>query len=190
MSKFILFLVAAVIIVGGIWLYSGMESGVTPESKNVVLAADPLNASYQIEGMTITLTSGRSEISAAEGSAAMISTEIFGEPVYGDIDGDGDEDAGVLIKQEPGGTGTFYYMAAAIKSDDGYEGTNALLLGDRVAPQGAVQISGGEVVANYADRAVDEPMSATPSVGKTLRAKFDKGKMVEVRVADVNNPAN
>ncbi len=180
MFKFILFLVVVVVVVGGIWFYGGMKSGDAPEGGRIALVSDPLNASYQVEGVTITLSNGRSESPIEEGSATVVATEIFGEPVYGDIDGDGDEDAGVLISQEPGGTGTFYYVAAAINENGTYSGTNALLLGDRVAPQN-VQISGGGVVANYADRAADEPMSATPTVGKTIYTKFNKGKITEIQ---------
>lgn len=183
MTKFIWFLLAAIVVVGGIWFFGRGEGG-APNGENAVLAADPLSASYEVEGVTITLTNGRAETRVEEGSATMVSTEIFGEPVYGDIDGDGDEDAGVLIKQEPGGTGTFYYVAAAINNDGNYEGTNAILLGDRVAPQN-IQVSGGSVIANYADRGVDEPMTAEPTVGKTLYTKFDKGRITEVQL-----PAN
>lgn len=183
MSKFLLFLLIVAVLVGGIWFFSQFEPEIEKlyrkDKTEEVAAADPLNASYEVEGVTITLTNGRSEMPIEEGSATVIATEIFGEPIYGDIDGDGDEDAGVLIKQEPGGTGTFYYVAATINEDGSYEGTNALLLGDRVAPQN-VQISGGGVIANYADRGADEPMTATPSVGKTLRADFVKGKIIEV----------
>ena len=180
MFKFVLFLVAVVIVVGGTWFYGGMKSNVAPEDGNTALASDPLNASYQVEGVTITLSNGRAEMPIEEGSATVIATEIFGEPIYGDIDGDGDDDAGVLIRQEPGGTGTFYYVAAAINESGTYSGTNALLLGDRVVPQN-VQISGGGVVANYADRAADEPMSAPATVGKTLYTKFNKGKIIEIQ---------
>lgn len=185
MSKFLLFVLIAAVLVGAVWVLSQFEPEIEKlyrkDKAEEVAVADPLNASYEVEGVKITLTNGRSEMPIEEGSATIIATEIFGEPVYGDIDGDGDEDAGVLIKQEPGGTGTFYYVAAAINDDGNYEGTNALLLGDRVAPQN-IEISGGGVTANYADRAVDEPMTATPSVGKTLRTTFSKGRLTEYQV--------
>lgn len=185
MNKFLLFVLIVAVLVGAIWFFSQFEPEIEKlyrkNKSEEVAAKDPLNASYEVEGVVITLSNGRAETPIEEGSAMVIATEIFGEPVYGDIDGDGDEDAGVLIKQEPGGTGTFYYVAAAINDEGNYEGTNALLLGDRVTPQN-IEVGGGGVIANYADRAPDEPMTATPSVGKTLRAELVKGKIVEVQL--------
>jgi len=55
-------------------------------------AADPLNASYLIEELIVRLIDGLCELFVAPGSATMIRTLVFGKPVYGDIDGDGDED--------------------------------------------------------------------------------------------------
>jgi hypothetical protein len=40
----------------------------------------------------------------------------------------------LLITHDPGGSGTFYYVAAAINVNKRYQGTNAVLLGDRIAP--------------------------------------------------------
>ena len=107
------------------------------------------------------------------------STKMFGVPVVGDLDGDKDSDAAVMLVDTPGGTGTFYYIAAAINTGHGYQGTNAILLGDRIAPQ-TMEIRDGVIIANYADRKPDEPFSADPSVGKSLYAKVVDGKLVEV----------
>jgi len=47
------------------------------------------------------------------------------------------------------------------------------------------------VLANYADRSPDEPMTATPSVGKTLRARLNGGKLTEFQApAAGGNVAN
>jgi hypothetical protein len=129
-------------------------------------ATDPLNATYIVEGQKIRLIDGRSETESAPGSAIKVITSVFGKPVYGNIDGGSGADAALILTYNPGGSGTFYYVAAALNVNGFYLGTRAILLGDRVAPQN-VSVSNGVIVANYADRRRDEPMAASPSVGKS-----------------------
>ena len=129
-------------------------------------ATDPLNATYIVEGQKIRLIDGRSETESAPGSTIKVITSVFGKPVYGNIDGESGADAALILTYNPGGSGTFYYVAAALNVNGFYLGTRAILLGDRVAPQN-VSVSNGVIVANYADRRRDEPMAASPSVGKS-----------------------
>ncbi len=131
------------------------------------------NSTYTVDGTPITLVNGRAEAPAAPGSASKKVTQYFGNNATGDLNGDGVPDAAFILTQSGGGSGTFYYVAAAIKTvDGGYEGTTAYLLGDRIAPQ-TTQIQNGEIVANYADRNPGEPMTARPSAGKTKYLVLD-----------------
>jgi hypothetical protein len=106
----------------------------------------------------------------------MRTTRIFGKPAFGDLDDDGRPDAALLLVQQSGGSGSFFYVAAALNRSDGYHGTNAVLLGDRIAPQG-VAIRHGVIMANYADRRADEPMTARPSIGKTAYLTVLNGQL-------------
>ena len=142
-------------------------------------AADPLHASYIVEGQEVRLVAGRGEVKSAPGSATKLRTSVWGRPVYGDLDGDGVDDAALFLVQQPGGSGTFYYVAAALNVNGSYRGTNAVLLGDRIAPQN-VAIRNGLVVANYADRRPEEPMSAPPSVGKSKYLTLKDGTLAAV----------
>ncbi len=67
----------------------------------------------------------------------------------------------------------------AIKSGSGYYGTNAVFMGDRIAPQ-TTEIKNGEIIVNFADRRADEPFTTAPSVGKSLYLKMDAGELVSV----------
>lgn len=125
---------------------------------------DPVNATYSVNGQPVTLVGGKAATAAAPGSAETTTTMIFGEPTSGDLNGDGKADAAVVLTQDSGGSGTFYYVAAAINTGSGTVGTNAILLGDRIAPQN-ILIQNGEIIANYADRNPGEPMTTSPSVG-------------------------
>jgi hypothetical protein len=66
-------------------------------------AADPLHASYMVEGQEVRLVASRGETQSGPGSATKIRTSVFGRPAYGDLDGDGDDDAALVLVQEPGG---------------------------------------------------------------------------------------
>ena len=124
----------------------------------------PLNAIYMVDGQTIQLIDGRNETEAAPGSATKIITSVFGRPVYGNIDGKGGVDAALFLTHDHGGSGTYFYVAASLYINGFFRGSRAVLLGDRVVPQQVI-IRNGVIIANYADRKIDEPMTTAPSVG-------------------------
>ncbi len=172
----------AVIFLLAIWYFG--HGGVSTKNiealnGNASIKNDPLNATYQINETPTLFVNGRAETEAAPGSATKIVDQVFGEPVYGDLNGDGVLDAGLILVDQPGGTGTFYYLAAAINQNGNYVGTNAILLGDRIAPQN-IEIRSGTLIANYADRNPGEPFSTQPSMGKSLYARLSNNQLVKV----------
>lgn len=137
------------------------------------------DATFEIEGRSIALVNGVSEIEAAPGSASKIVTRFFGNEGTGDLNGDGTPDVAFLLAQTGGGSGTFFYVVAALKTKDGYVGTNGVLLGDRIAPQ-STQLRDGTITVNYADRKPGEPMTTAPSVGMSKYLKVVGAKLVPV----------
>lgn len=137
-----------------------------------VVASTPGSIAYTIDGTEYVLENGVHTAPAAPGSASMTTVRLFGEPTYGDLDADGDEDAAVLLTYSADGSGTFFYAAIARKAGDVYISTNTLLLGDRIAPQ-TVEIRDGRAVYNYAVRMESEPMTTPPSIGKSLWIHLD-----------------
>ena len=158
------------------FLKAGEERIPVPEN---IAPSDPRNATYMVEGRRITLRDGRYEEEAAPGSTAKAVTAAFGEPAVGDLEGDGDEDAVLFLVHDPGGSGTFYYVAASMHEGGRYRGTDAVLLGDRISPRQIV-IRNGVVIAAYADRRSGEPMAAQPSVGRTKVLTFRDGRLTEI----------
>ncbi len=140
---------------------------------------DPLNSSYSIEGEHIRLAEGRCERVYLPGAATKAVTRVWRTPVSGDLDGDGDEDAALVLIHAPGGSGTFYYVAAALQQNGAYLGSAAVLLGDRIAPLN-LRISNGVILVDYADRRPDEPMAAVPSERKTRPLGWERGELVEL----------
>lgn len=137
----------------------------------------PKDATYRIEGKMVTLKNGMAEVEVAPGSAAKIVTRYFGNEVAHDFNGDGREDIAFLVTQETGGSGTFFYIVAALNTEQGYVGSDAVFLGDRIAPQSTHMGTGNIIVVNYAERALGESFAVRPSVGKSIWLLFNPQTM-------------
>jgi hypothetical protein len=124
----------------------------------------PLNASYPFEGgdTIVQLVNGRAQTPVAPGSGAVVQTAIWGEPNIADFSGDGRDDAALILIQDSGGSGTFYYLAVAIREGDGFRGVDSVFLGDRIDPQ-RIDISGNRITVRYLDRKTGSAMSVPPS---------------------------
>lgn len=133
----------------------------------------PKDLTVIIDGTSVTLKQGVSEVPSAPGSASKTITRYFGNEVKADLDKDGREDTVFLLTQETGGSGTFFYVVAALDKEAGYLGSRALFLGDRIAPQTTEVSPDGNILVNYAERREGEDFSVPPSIGKTLKLRFD-----------------
>ncbi|MFA5853778.1 MAG: hypothetical protein WC866_01690 [Patescibacteria group bacterium] len=151
----------------------------TPDAK-IMAPQRAEDAVYVIDGKPVTLRDGKAQIFLNPGMASSETVRIFGTPVRTDLDGDSDADAAVLLEQDKSGSGRFYYVAAAIAEDGYVQGTNAILLGDRIAPQ-TLETQGGLILANFAVRKPGEPMTTQPSVGVTERFRIENGELVSVK---------
>ena len=151
------------------------ESATEPDQRDV----GPLNTTYSIDGSSFTLVDGHFEVPAAPGSAAQITLTVFGTPAHGELDDDQQADAAVILVHQSGGSGTFYYLAAAIKGEDGYRGTNAVLLGDRLTPQ-FVRIQRRVIAAGFRDRGPSESFASTPTIDVTRYAILDDQTLIPV----------
>lgn len=170
----IIVLIVALVLIAGIYKFNFADGGdSTPEANNsTVDTTDVKNSSYIIDGQTFTLINGIAEIEITPGQATKHIVSIFGEPVYGDLNKDGKNDAAIMLVSNPGGSGTFYYAVLAISTSSTYTTTNTLILGDRIAPQ-TIEIRDGRALFNYVERKANEPMSAQPSIGKSLWIHYD-----------------
>jgi heat shock protein HslJ len=174
--KILSILGAILFLLGGLYLL--ITYGPRPEE--VAESRSYMDAQYTIAGVPVKLVDGVSEVSIPESSSKII-TRFFGNEVHHDLNGDGREDVVFLMTQETGGTGTFFYVVAALNTVSGYSGSHALLLGDRIAPQTTELSQNPEhqnvIVVNYADRNPGEPMTTPPSQAKSIWLKFDVATM-------------
>lgn len=134
---------------------------------------DVKNITYEVGGETFNLINGKATNKINPDSVTKNTLSFFGEPIYGDLNGDGQaKDAAIILVNNPGGSGTFYYAVLAINTNGKYKATNAILLGDRIAPQ-TIEINEGVALFNYAERKSNEPMTTQPSIGKSLWINYD-----------------
>ena len=140
-------------------------------------AIDANNATYNINGQSVTLVNGVSIVPVAPGSQSMVTTRYFGNGVTHDFDADGRLDTAFILTQNTGGSGTFYYVVVALNTAHGYVGSSGFLLGDRIAPQTTNMSQNTStpnvIIVNYADRKAGEPFTTAPSVGKSVWLKLD-----------------
>lgn len=162
--------IMVLVMVAGVYRFNFTDGGdiILDTSKN-----DAKNISYVIDGQTFMLVNGKAEKEIAPGSASKQKISMFGDPVYDDFNGDGVKDAAVMLVSDGGGSGSFFYAVLAISTGTTFVSTNALLLGDRIAPQN-INIDDGRAVYNYAERKVGEPMTTQSSTGKSLYVQYDK----------------
>ncbi len=158
---------------------SGVETELQQPTAETVSQPDYKNATYLIEGFSVTLIDGFFEIEAAPGSDSKIITRYFGNEAIGDLNGDGRDDVAFLLTQTSGGSGTFFYVVAALRNASGFEGTNAAFLGDRIAPQ-TTKIEKGIITVNYADRTPGEPFTTQPSLGVSRLFKIENNTLSEL----------
>ena len=131
------------------------------------LGSDPLNTTYTIGNRPVSLVDGRSEEPAAPNSSSKIITQVRNTPLFSDINKDGIDDAVLILTQSTGGSGTFYYVAAAIATPGGYQGTTALMLGDRIEPQ-RIEIIDAKARISFLTRGSQESFADDPTVPRQM----------------------
>lgn len=78
----------------------------------------------------------------------------------GDLDGDGIEDAAVVLINDPGGTEIFYVLVAVLNQGGSPDPVGNLLLGDDEIQVGGLSIEDGKIWVDVVRPAEDVPSSA------------------------------
>ena len=154
----------------------------TPQAKASILEALP-NAEYLVEPASTgkaQLKDGFFEESAAPGSATKTKIQLGKIQAIGDVNGDGLEDAVVTLVVDPGGSGTFTYLAVVLNQAGKPKPLAAVLLGDRIIVK-SLALQNGNVQVTMLTRKPDEPMSTEPTV-EVMRIYNLKGdQLVEAK---------
>jgi hypothetical protein len=158
MKKTILILVSIIILLSIIFYIKSFDGG------NIV---------YIVDDQKIILDKKKGFIDSVKNDPPSV-IKYFGNEAKTDLDDDGRVDSVFLITINSGGTGTFFYVLANLNKGNHIEGSKGYFIGDRISPQTTEVGEGNTIIINYADRGDDEPFSAEPSIGKSLRLKFNK----------------
>ena len=122
----------------------------------------------------VRLTDGLYEAPVVPGSASMVRIALMPEMAMGDLNGDGGDDAVVVLESWSGGSGTFYHLVAVLNGDKGLSPVSQLYLGDRIRVQ-SVRIESGRIQVRFLDRAADAPMMAEPTIPRTCWLELTEG---------------
>jgi len=106
----------------------------------------------------VQLTNGTYEGEPFVEGGASRPTVTFIEPhAIGDLNGDGVDDAAVLLVENSGGSGSFVYLAAILNQEGTPENAGTVLLGDRAQVQ-SLTIADGQISVTMVTHGPDDPM--------------------------------
>lgn len=103
----------------------------------------------------------------------------------GELDGNPGEDAAVILIDQPGGSGTFYYLAALVRGGEGWEGVPAVFLGDRIRIESlSIDSDDREISVTLRTRADGVAMAVEPTVVQTQSYRVAAGALVQADRGD------
>ena len=132
-------------------------------------AQDPANAGYYIDGILYTLVNGELE-QPIEESSAVNKFKLLDFKATGDLNKDGADDIAVVITNDTGGSGTFYYLAIFTSGTPIVE--NTYNIGDRINVQD-LKFADNKFQVTYLDRGPEQDMASEPSVEITTIVEMD-----------------
>lgn len=139
-----------VILIGAIFWFT--QNRVVEEID--ALAQDYITAAYEVDGEMVV-------ISADTG------INYFGNETFGDFNADGREDVAFLITRDVEVGKRSFYAVAALNLEEGYEGMNAVFIGNNISPQST---ENGEniIIVNYGT----DTQVASPEAAMTASSTF------------------
>jgi heat shock protein HslJ len=160
-------------------------------SSEVMGAADEIQAELTLDALRnatyasewedsgfITLTDGLYEGEPyVEGGASRLVVTLISPLAFGDLDGDGVDDAAVILVANPGGSGTFYSLEAV--RNEGGEPVHlaSYALGDRAKIR-SLAIQDGQIALEMVTHGPDDPMCCPTQIVRNTYA-LENGALVE-----------
>ncbi len=145
MNKNALVGVLSVMVLIGIVFW--FTKNITDDEKIDTLSKNYITTLYEIEDEMVFLNVGN--------------INYFGNETFGDFNADGREDVAFLVTRDTEIGQRSFYAVAALNLEEGYEGMNAVFIGNNISPQST---ENGEniVIVNYGtDSQLASPESAT-----------------------------
>jgi hypothetical protein len=127
----------------------------------------------------VQLTNGMYREPIVEGSATELVVMLTNQAAFGDVTGDGGEDAVVVLVSQPGGSGSFYDLAVVQKQDETLTNLAHIQLGDRIETK-SLLIENGEIVVDMITQGPEDAMCC-PTQYVSNRYILENGELVLVR---------
>ncbi len=125
-----------------------------------VLTLDVLkNAAYRLDlsaSGVARLTNGVYMEHIIPGAPVTMVVHLPGPIATGDLNGDGVDDAAVILTADPGDSGVFYYLAAVVNEAGQPRHVASVVLGDRIQVK-SLSIAAEQVVVHLAIQGPDDP---------------------------------
>jgi hypothetical protein len=134
--------------------------------------ADPANAGYYIDGILYTLVNGALEQQIDKSSDVLNKFKLLDFKASGDINADGTDDIAVVLINDAGGSGTFYYIGILTSGPTPIV-ENTSFLGDRIEVKG-IEFVGNKFEVTYLDRDVETSFANPPTIEIVGIAEIDE----------------
>lgn len=146
------------------------DTSIPPTELDIEILRNSIYRGILDEGVRLTGGAFEGEPIMTGGASRPVVT-LLPEPIaFGDLNGDGQTDAAVLLVSDSGGSGSFVYLAAVESRDGVADNVATLFLGDRVQVK-SLEVDGGRLVATLLSHAPDDP-ACCPSLEQTLNLKL------------------
>ena len=149
-----------------------------PSSKSLTIEGLK-NAEYQskfaINGR-VKLSNGIYRGRIVPDSASELIVMLSDQVAFGDLNGDGAEDAVVVLITDPGGSGTFRHLGVVINEKGTPQHVASQLLGDRVKVK-SLSVRSGEIVVQMMTHGTRDPMCC-PTFQVTRNYVLQEGRLV------------
>ena len=175
----------------GLALEKRIEQGGQTDTKSA-FSSKPLtieglkNAEYQSEfalGGTVRLSNGIYRGKIVPDSASELIVLLSDQVAFGDLNGDGSEDAVVILISDPGGSGTFRHLGVVINEKGSPQHVASQFLGDRVKVL-SLSVRSGEIAVQMMTHGPRDPMCC-PTFQVTQNYILQEGKLVIAEVREL-----
>ena len=158
-----------------------------PPTSALLTLAQLKNAGVQINGIspdaakprTVKLSDGRFESGSDRASADYVSVSMGEQVAYGDLNGDGLQDAAIIIGENYGGTGSFVSVVAMLNQNGQPVFASSALVDDRPAIN-SLSIQNGEILLDATIHGPNDP-GCCPAQPVSESLRLWGGKLVQTR---------
>ena len=160
-------------------LFQSPSLGEIKSASGTLTSDDLKNGKYQSEfaaSGTVELHDGIYKEKIVPGSSTELMVTLSDKMAFGDLNGDGKEDAAVILVTDPGGSGTFLYLAAVINQNGSPNNVASQLLGDRVKVK-SLSIRSGEITVEVIKHGPGDPLCC-PTLETTQDYRLQGNKLV------------